>query len=72
MYIFIDSVYIFIDFVYFQRDCAQVDRPSANCDEPDSEREPEEVLQGQEIQAIGPASQEDPSDPQKAHKTRSQ
>merc|ERR1712243_364623 len=38
----------------------QVDRQSADGHQPDPKRELEEVLQGQEVQAPGPAAQEDP------------
>ncbi|KAF5899729.1 Long chain base biosynthesis protein 1c, partial [Clarias magur] len=49
---------------------AQVHCQSSHRHQPDTERESEEVLQGQEIQASGPEAQEDSRYPPAAHQAR--
>merc|ERR1712110_1281058 len=48
----------------------EVRRPRPHRDAPEAEGEPEEVLQGQEVQTPGPSPQEDPSHPHGALHSR--
>merc|ERR1711915_654796 len=41
--------------------CPKIHRQSPDCNQPNTEGEPEEVLQGQEVQAPGSETQEDQS-----------
>ena len=53
-----------------QSHCAQVDSTSAHCHQPDTEGELAEVLPRQEVQAEGPACEEDTCHPTCTHQVR--